>query len=89
MPLSYRYGRTFARIALCFWTVTMLSFPQNSSAGAAPAPPPKYFDHVLIVVLENQNYESARIGHDDEVLLTGGWVCPPGRRTVFAALRVL
>jgi hypothetical protein len=59
MPLSYRYGRTFARIALCFWAVTVLSFAQNSSAGAAPAPPPKYFDHVLIVVLENQNYESA------------------------------
>src|SRR5450755_884838 len=59
MPPSYRYGRTFARIALCFWTVTLLSFAENASAGATPAPPPKHFDHVLIVVLENQNYESA------------------------------
>ena len=59
MPLWYWYGRTFTRIALCFWTVTVFSFAQNSSAGAAPAPPPKHFDHVLIVVLENQSYESA------------------------------
>jgi hypothetical protein len=59
MPASHGYGRAFTRIALCFWTVTVLSFAQNSSAGAAPPPPPKYFDHVLIVVLENQNYESA------------------------------
>jgi acid phosphatase len=59
MPPSYRYGRTFARIALCFWTVTLLSVAENVSAGATPAPPPKHFDHVLIVVLENQNYQSA------------------------------
>jgi acid phosphatase len=59
MPLWHGYGRTFTGLALSFWTVTILSFAQNSSPGAAPAPPPKHFDHVLIVVLENQNYESA------------------------------
>jgi acid phosphatase len=59
MPLWYRYGRTFARIALSFWAVTILSFAENASTGATPATPPKHFDHVLIVVLENQDYESA------------------------------
>jgi hypothetical protein len=59
MPLWYWYGRTFIRIVLSFWTVTILSFAENASTGATPAPPPKHFDHVLIVVLENQNYESA------------------------------
>jgi acid phosphatase len=59
MPLWYCYGRIFRRIALFFWTVTIISFAQNASTGATPAPPPKHFDHVLIVVLENQDYESA------------------------------
>jgi hypothetical protein len=59
MPLWYRYGRTLTRIALSFWTVTILSFAENASTGATPSPPPKHFDHVLIVVLENQNYDSA------------------------------
>ena len=35
------------------------AFAQNAPTGTRPAPPPKHFDHVLIVVLENQNYESA------------------------------
>jgi hypothetical protein len=59
MPLWRRHGRTFARKALFLGTVTILSFAQNAPTGATPAPPPKHFDHVLIVVLENQNYELA------------------------------
>ena len=59
MPLWYWHGRTFTRLALSFWAVTVLSFAQKAPTGATPAPTPKYFDHVLIVVLENQNYESA------------------------------
>jgi hypothetical protein len=59
MPLWRWHGRTFAREALFFWTVTILSFAQNAPTGASLAPPPKHFDHVLIVVLENQDYESA------------------------------
>jgi Phosphoesterase family len=59
MPLCW-YGRTFARKALfLFWTVSILSFAQNSPTGISSATPPKYFDHVLIIVLENQDYESA------------------------------
>ena len=58
MPLWRWHGRTFARKALLFWTVTILSFAQPPTR-ASLAPPPKHFDHVLIVVLENQDYESA------------------------------
>ena len=57
MPLWYCYGRTFTHVAL--WTVTILSVAQNTPTGIRASAPPKYFDHVLIVVLENQNYESA------------------------------
>ncbi len=59
MLLWYWYGRTFTRIALSFCAITIFSFAENASTGATPAPTPKHFDHVLIVVLENQNYESA------------------------------
>ena len=38
---------------------TSLISAQNASSGATVAPKPRHFDHVLIVVLENQNYESA------------------------------
>ena len=55
----YRYGRTLVLTALSVWSITILSFAQNSSAGASSPAPPKHFDHVLIVVLENQSYESA------------------------------
>ena len=51
--------RSFAPKALLFWVSTILTFAQNSPTGASPAPPLRHFDHVLIVVLENQNYESA------------------------------
>ena len=59
MPFWRGHGRTLARKALFFWAFTILSFAQNAPTGASLAPPPKHFDHVLIVVLENQSYESA------------------------------
>ena len=55
MPLR---SRAAARAALCFWTVTILSFAQNASTITLASPSPKHFDHVLMVVLENQNYDS-------------------------------
>ena len=58
MQLWRRHARAFARRAVFFWAVTILSFAQNATGPASPAPPPKHFDHVLIVVLENQDYES-------------------------------
>jgi Phosphoesterase family len=57
MPLWYR--RTLISTALSVCTITVFSFSQNASNAATPAPTPKHFDHVLVVVLENQNYESA------------------------------
>jgi len=63
MPLWRWHGRIFARKALFFCTVTTLSFAQNAPTGVSLAPPPKHFDHVLILVLENQDYESA-VGND-------------------------
>src|SRR2546428_10818850 len=62
MPLWRWHGRTFERKALFFCVVTILSLAQNAPTGAR-AFAKKHFDHVLIVVLENQNYESA-IGND-------------------------
>src|ERR1022692_333272 len=59
MPLWTWYGRSFTQITLSFWMFIMLSFAENASTGARPALPPKHFDHVLIVVLENQSYEAA------------------------------
>ena len=59
MPIRYWYGRTLTRIALSVWAMTVLSFAQDAASGAAAAPTPKHFDHVLIVVLENQSYDSA------------------------------
>ena len=56
MPLS---RRAVAREILCSWAVTLLSLAQNVPTGASASAPPKHFDHVLIVVLENQDYESA------------------------------
>jgi len=47
----YRGCRALVHIALCCGCSTILAFAQ------AP-PKPKHFDHVLVVVLENQNYES-------------------------------
>src|SRR5579863_3572330 len=58
MPLWRRYGRGFIRTALWISAITVLSSAQNPPAAATP-PLPKHFDHVLVVVLENQNYESA------------------------------
>jgi hypothetical protein len=59
MPPWYRYGCILARTALFIWTVTILSSAQNTPTISAARPSPKHFDHVLIVVLENQDYESA------------------------------
>jgi hypothetical protein len=56
MPL---FSRAVACAAVCFCAVTVLSFAQNAPTIALASPHPKHFDHVLIVVLENQNYESA------------------------------
>jgi hypothetical protein len=59
MLLRYCYGRSLVRTVLCFWAITILSFAENPSIAPAPGPTPKHFDHVLIVVLENQSYDSA------------------------------
>jgi Phosphoesterase family len=59
MPPWRWHARTLARKVLFLWAFTILSRAQNSSSKVNPAPPPKHFDHVLLVVLENQNYESA------------------------------
>src|SRR6201981_2831303 len=59
MSLTDRYGRSFIHTVLCFWAITTFSLAQTASTAPAPAPTPKHFDHVLIVVLENQSYDSA------------------------------
>jgi acid phosphatase len=59
MPFWRWHGRSLTRKALFVWTVTTLMFAQNAPPGTGSAPRPRHFDHVLIVVLENQNYESA------------------------------
>ena len=56
MALWRGHARTFATAALFFSAVATFSFAQNPGSIVAV---PKHFDHVLIVVLENQNYESA------------------------------
>jgi len=58
MAPRYGYRCTFTGVALFFWAATIFSFAQTASTGATP-PAPKHFDHVLIVVLENQDYDSA------------------------------
>src|ERR1039457_3943240 len=59
MTLWRCYGRIFAREIFFFWIVAILTFAQIAPTAASPAPTPKHFDHVLIVVLENQSYEAA------------------------------
>lgn len=54
-----RHGCTVAHTSFFLVTVAILSFGQNVPAVARSATTPKHFDHVLIVVLENQDYESA------------------------------
>ncbi len=53
------HARSIACTAVFGCAVTILGMAQNESTQARPAHSPKHFDHVLIVVLENQNYESA------------------------------
>lgn len=59
MPLRRRHGRTLVREFLFLWAVTIFSCAQNAGLSPVPPPKPKYFDHVLLVVLENQSYDSA------------------------------
>ena len=54
MLFHNRHARGFMHLALFLWTAAVLCFAQTS-----PRPGPKHFDHVLIVVLENQSYDSA------------------------------
>src|SRR5258708_12176858 len=49
------WRRTFVCNAIPVLTLVMFSYAQNVPSSATP----KHFDHVLIVVLENQSYESA------------------------------
>ncbi len=58
MPLWLRHARSVACGALLF-SMTTLCFAQDTFRTASISPVPKHFDHVLIVVLENQNYDSA------------------------------
>jgi hypothetical protein len=53
MPLWCGNGRLAK--AFFFRAVAVISFSQS----AAAAPAPQHFDHVIIVVLENQDYDSA------------------------------
>jgi len=57
--MLYWCQRIFARFPLLFWTVTFFGVALNGPTQTSTPPRPKYFDHVLIVVLENQDYESA------------------------------
>src|SRR5438309_1977426 len=59
MPLDRWHGM-IARIRIVFFIAVSVNCGLAQSAPAAGTPPaPKHFDHVLIVVLENQNYDSA------------------------------
>jgi hypothetical protein len=53
------HGRTLVFITLLFCATASLSSAQIASSGPTATSRPKHFDHVLIVVLENQSYESA------------------------------
>ncbi|HLX82632.1 MAG TPA: alkaline phosphatase family protein [Terriglobales bacterium] len=59
MQLSRWLGCQLCRKALFLFGATILSFAQEGQVKANPGHPPKHFDHVLIVVLENQSYDSA------------------------------
>ena len=58
MRFQRRHARTVACSAL-FFGVTTLCLAQDTLRTDSISPMPKHFDHVLIVVLENQNYDSA------------------------------
>lgn len=59
MPLRYWRGRRLTLIAFSLLGVTTLDVAQDTAIVTAARPSPKHFDHVLIVVLENQDYDSA------------------------------
>jgi hypothetical protein len=54
MLLCHRHARGFILQALFVWTAIGFCVAQNITR-----PTPKHFDHVLVVVLENQSYDSA------------------------------
>ena len=56
MQFFRRCHRSFALSVICVCSLSTLSFAQSP---ATPAPKPKHFDHVLIVVMENQDYDSS------------------------------
>ena len=58
MHLFLRLRRSFVLGTISFCSLSILGLAQIIPV-PPPAPKPKHFDHVLIVVLENQNYESA------------------------------
>lgn len=61
MQVFLRCHRRFVLSVIWFCSLSILSilsFAQSTSA-PTPAPKPKHFDHVLVVVLENQDYDSA------------------------------
>ena len=51
--------RTVVLKVFSLWAVAIFTLAQNAPTGAHESAAPKHFDHVLIVVLENQDYESA------------------------------
>src|ERR1700722_8602085 len=51
--------RTPAGEAFLILSFAVLSFAQNNPAPAGTSRPPKHFDHVLVIVLENQDFDSA------------------------------
>ncbi len=51
--------RSLAFAATLFWASGICSFAQAGPGDATLSRAPKHFDHVIIVVLENQSYESA------------------------------
>jgi hypothetical protein len=57
------YAFTIAIGGLLLCSIAICSSAQKAPTEAGRTPTPKHFDHVLIVVLENQSYESA-IGSD-------------------------
>lgn len=58
MPLD-RWQGLLARIGIVFFIAVSVNCFAQSAPGAGGPPAPKHFDHVLMVVLENQNYDSA------------------------------
>jgi hypothetical protein len=52
-------GRPFLGKAYFLLFFAVFSFAQNTGTSASGSRPPKHFDHVLVIVLENQDFDSA------------------------------